>query len=170
MSEDDSDDPVMALLATQRAVLAAVENLAAQVEAMQGQLGVMAEAIDRLTGDQASAAPKGAPVSLGARFRIATGPEADADPELQNAYRHYRLAKHLAETLNRNDPAVIAADVARAHDWIADQLDKGRVFDPLKSRDEGGVSKVVVEPIHEEMLGKRIRVERKQERERERSR
>jgi hypothetical protein len=44
------------------------------------------------------------------------------------------------------------------------------VFDPLKSRDEGGVSKVVVEPIHEEMLGKRIRVERKQERERERSR
>src|SRR3546814_18737051 len=94
----------------------------------------MAEAIDRLTGDQASAAPKGAPVSLGARFRIATGPEADADPELQNAYRHYRLAKHLAETLNRNDPAVIAADVARAHDWIADQLDKGRVFDPLTSR------------------------------------
>src|SRR3546814_18843384 len=76
-------------------------------------------------------------------------------PELQNAYRHYRLAKHLAETLNRNDPAVIAADVARAHDWIADQLDKGRVFDPLKSRDEGGVSKVVVEPIHEERLGKR---------------
>jgi len=67
----------------------------------------MAEAIDRLTGDQASTTSKGAPVSLGARFRIATGPEADADPELQNAYRHYRLAKHLAETLNRNDPAVI---------------------------------------------------------------
>src|SRR3546814_14563451 len=85
MSEDDGDDPVMALLATQRAVLAAVENLAAQVEAMQGQLGVMAEALDRLTGDQASAAPKGAPVSLGARFRIATGPEADADPELQKS-------------------------------------------------------------------------------------
>src|SRR3546814_12669084 len=82
MSEDDGDDPVMALLATQRAVLAAVENLAAQVEAMQGQLGVMAEAIDRLTGDQASAATKGAPVSLGARFSISTGPKAEAEPEL----------------------------------------------------------------------------------------
>lgn len=35
---DDSDDPVMALLATQRAVLAAVENLAGQVEAMQGKV------------------------------------------------------------------------------------------------------------------------------------
>lgn len=168
MSEDDSDDPVMALLATQRAVLAAVENLAAQIEAMQGQLGVMAEAIDRLTTNQASTAPKSAPVSLGARFRIASGPEADADPELQNAYRHYRLAKHLAETLNRNDPTVIAADVARAHAWIADQLDKGRVFDPLKSREDGGGAKVVVEPIHEEMLGKRIRIERKQDRERSR--
>lgn len=168
MSEDDSDDPVMALLATQRAVLAAVENLAAQVEVMQGQLGVMAEAIDRLTSNQASAAPKGAPVSLGARFRIATGPEADADPELQNAYRHYRLAKHLAETLNRGDPAAIALDVGRAHDWIADQLDKGRLFDPLKSRDEDGVAKVVVEPIHEEMLGKRLKIERKQDRERSR--
>src|SRR3546814_19004054 len=71
MSEDDSDDPVMALLATQRAVLAAVENLAAQVEAMQGQLGVMAEAIDRLTGAQASTTSKGARVSLGARCRLA---------------------------------------------------------------------------------------------------
>lgn len=29
---DDNDDPVMALLATQRAVLAAVENLASQME------------------------------------------------------------------------------------------------------------------------------------------
>src|SRR3546814_11291775 len=98
MSEDDSDDPVMALLATQRAVLAAVENLAAQVEAMQGQLGVMAEAIDRLTGDQASTTSKGAPVSLGARFRIATGPEADADPELQNRSEERRVGKECVST------------------------------------------------------------------------
>lgn len=168
MSEGDSDDPVMALLATQRAVLAAVENLAAQVEAIQGQLGVMAEALDRLTGDQASTAPKGAPVSLGARFRSASGDEAANDPDLQNAYRHYRVAKHLAQRLNTTDPAAIAADVARAHAWIADQLDKGRVFDPVKSRDEDGVAKVVIEPIHEEMLGKRIRTERKQDWERSR--
>src|SRR3546814_11193779 len=113
MSEDDSDDPVMALLATQRAVLAAVENLAAQVEAMQGQLGVMAEAIDRLTGDQASAAPKGAPVSRGARFRIATGPEADGDPELQHADRHYRLTKVRCEPVYINDLAVISPLVAQ---------------------------------------------------------
>src|SRR3546814_16956215 len=74
-------------------------------------------------------------------------------PELQNAYRHYRLAKHLAETLNRNDPAVIAADVARAHDWIADQLDQGRVFDPLKSRDEGGVSQEIGRAAIRERVG-----------------
>jgi hypothetical protein len=38
---DDSDDPVMQLLATQRAVLGAVENLANQVEAMPSKVDAM---------------------------------------------------------------------------------------------------------------------------------
>ena len=44
---DNSDDPVMALLATQRAVLAALENLAGQVEAMQSKVDAMGETLAR---------------------------------------------------------------------------------------------------------------------------
>lgn len=51
---DDSDDPVMALLATQRAVLSAVENLACQVEAMQAKVDAMSGVLAQLVADSAS--------------------------------------------------------------------------------------------------------------------
>ena len=52
---DDSDDPVMALLATQRAVLAAVENLAGQIETMQGKVDAMGETLAQLVAGTAGA-------------------------------------------------------------------------------------------------------------------
>jgi len=45
-------------------------------------------------------------------------------------------------------------------EWIADQLDQGRVFDPGKVRSsEKGVA-AVVEPIHEEMFPGCIKAQR----------
>ena len=108
---DDSDDPVMALLATQRAVLAAVENL--------------------------------------------------ADPELRAAQGNYMVAQAIAKGLNKADPDGEASDVARVREWIADQLDRGRVFEPAKVRDGGKGALAVVEPIHEEMFPGRVRVQRR---------
>jgi len=51
---DDSDDPVMQLLATQRAVLGAVENLANQVEAMQAKVDAMSAVLAQLVGGSAA--------------------------------------------------------------------------------------------------------------------
>ena len=46
-------------------------------------------------------------------------------------------------------------------EWIADQLDQGRVFEPGKVRsNEKGVA-AVVEPMHEEMLRGRVRMTEK---------
>jgi hypothetical protein len=62
---DNSDDPVMALLATQRAVLAAVENLAGQVQAMQSKVDATGEKLAQLVA--------GRPVRrVVARYRLAT--------------------------------------------------------------------------------------------------
>ena len=76
---DDSDDPVMALLATQRAVLAAVENLAGQVEAMQAQVDAMGETLAQLVAAGTAGASGGGVdrvMTLGNRFRAATAEEA----------------------------------------------------------------------------------------------
>ena len=76
---DDSDDPVMALLATQRAVLAAVENLAGQVEAMQAKVDAMGETLAQFVAGSAGAAAGGGAdrvMTLGDRFRAATAEEA----------------------------------------------------------------------------------------------
>ena len=160
---DDSDDPVMALLATQRAVLAAVENLAGQVEAMQAKVDAMGETLAQLVAGSAGAAVAGGadPVmTLGDRFRAATAEEAARDPELRAAQGNYLVAQAIAKGLNKGDPGGAARDVARVREWIADQLDRGRVFEPAKVRngDKGAVA--VVEPIHEEMFPGRVRVPR----------
>lgn len=159
---DDSDDPVMALLATQRAVLAAVENLASQVEAMQGKVDAMGETLAQLVAGSAGAsgAGVGRALTLGDRFRQATDKEAAADPALRAAQGNYMVAQAIAKGLNKGDPDGTARDMARAREWIADQLDRGRVFEPAKVRDGGKGAVAVVEPIHEEMFPGRVRVQR----------
>lgn len=164
---DDSDDPVMALLATQRAVLAAVENLAGQVEAMQAKVDAMGETLAHLVAGSAVVAGGADRVmTLGDRFRAATDKEAAADPELRAAQGNYIVAQAIAKGLNKGDPDGAARDAARAREWIADQLDRGRVFEPGKVRSGENGTVAVVEPIHEEMFGGRIRAQRQLDRER----
>lgn len=156
---DDSDDPVMALLATQRAVLAAVENLAGQVEAMQAKVDAMGDTLARLVAGSAGASGAGVghELTLGDRFRQATAEEAARDPDLRAAQGNYIVAQAIANRLNKGDPEGVARENARLREWIADQLDQGRVFDPRKVRSsEKGVA-AVVEPIHEEMFPGRVR-------------
>lgn len=159
---DDSDDPVMALLATQRAVLAAVENLAGQVEAMQSKVDAMGETLAQLVagGVGASGAGVGRVLTLGDRFRQATDKEAAANPELRAAQGNYMVAQAIAKGLNKGDPDGAAREIARVREWIADQLDRGRVFEPAKVRDGGKGAVAVVEPIHEEMFPGRVRAQR----------
>ncbi|PNP96708.1 hypothetical protein [Sphingobium sp. SA916] len=159
---DDSDDPVMALLATQRAVLAAVENLAGQVETMQGKVDAMGKTLAQLVAGTAGAsgAGVGRVLTLGDRFRQATDKEAAADPELRAAQGNYMVAQAIAKGLNKGDPDGTARDAARAREWIADQLDRGRVFEPGKVRDSEKGAVAVVEPIHEEMFPGRVRAQR----------
>lgn len=58
-------------------------------------------------------------------------------------------------------------EAAQARGWIADQLDQGRQFDMAKTkRREDGVAHAIIEPIHEEMFGGRVRVARPPSRER----
>jgi hypothetical protein len=160
---DDSDDPVMALLATQRAVLAAVENLASQVEVMQGKVDAMGETLAQLVAGSAGAsgAGVGRVLTLGDRFRAASVEEAMRDPELREAHSHYLVAQAIAQSLHRNDSAMAEQETARARGWIADQLNQGRRFDMAKAkRREDGLTHAVLEPIHEEMFGGRVRVAR----------
>jgi len=165
---DDSDDPVMALLATQRAVLAAVENLAGQVEAMQGKVDAMGETLAQLVAGSAGASGAGVDrvLTLGDRFRAATNKEAAADPELQAAQGNYMVARAIANGLNKGDAEGAARDAANAREWIADQLDRGRVFAPGRVRDSEKGAVAVIEPIHEEMFPGRVRVARQLSRER----
>ncbi|MBB4642956.1 hypothetical protein [Rhizorhapis suberifaciens] len=160
---DDSDDPVMALLATQRAVLVAVENLAGQVGAMQAKVDAMGETLAQLVAGSAGAAVAGGAdrvMTLGDRFRAATAEEAARDPELRAAQGNYMVAQAIAKGLNKGDPDGAARDAARAREWIADQLDRGRVFEPGKVRSGENGTVAVVEPIHEEMFPGRVRVQR----------
>lgn len=158
---DDSDDPVMALLATQRAVLAAVENLAGQVETMQATLAQLVAGSAGTSGGGV-----GRVLTLGDRFRAATNKEAAADPELQAAQGNYMVARAIANGLNKGDPEGAGRDAANAREWIADQLDQGRVFAPGRVRDSEKGAVAVVEPIHEEMFPGRIRAPRQADRER----
>lgn len=159
---DDSDDPVMALLATQRAVLAAVENLASQVEAMQGKVDAMGETLAQFVAGSAGASGVGVDraMTLGNRFRAATAEEAARDPELRAAQGNYLVAQAIAKGLNKGDPDGAARDAAQAREWIADQLDRGRVFTPGKVQSGKNGTVAVVEPIHEEMFPGRVRAQK----------
>ena len=167
---DDSDDPVRALLATQRAVLAAVENLVGQIEAMQGKVDAMGETLAQLVAGSVGAAVAGGAdrvPTLGDRFRRATAEEAARDPALYAAYTHYVVAQAIAQNLHRDNPVMIEQEMVRARGWIADQLDRGRQFDMAKAkRREDGAAHAVIEPIHEEMFGGRVRAVRQPDRER----
>lgn len=160
---DDSDDPVMALLATQRAVLAAVENLARQVEAMQAKVDAMGETLAQLVAGSAgtSGAGVGRALTLGDRFRQATDKEAAADPELRAAQGNYMVARAIARGLNKDDTEGAAHEIVRVREWIADQLDRGRVFEPAKVRGGEKDAVAVVELIHEEIFPGRIRAARR---------
>lgn len=167
---DDNDDPVMALLATQRAVLAAVENLAGQIEAMQGKVDAMGETLAQFVAGSVGAAVAGGAdrvPTLGDRFRGATAEEATRDPALYAAYTHYIVAQVIAKNLHRDKPILAEQEAVRARGWIADQLDQGRQFDMAKTkRREDGAAHAVIEPIHEEMFGGRVRVAPQPNRER----
>lgn len=158
--DDDSDDPVMALLATQRAVLAAVENLAGQVEAMQGKVDAMGETLAQLVAG-ASGGGVGDVLSLGDRFRAATAEQAARDPALYAAYTHYVVAQAIAQNLHRDNLNLAEQETVRARGWIADQLDQGRQFEMAKTkRREDGMAHAVIEQIHEEMFSGRVKVAR----------
>ena len=137
---DDSDDPVMALLATQRAVLAAVENLASQVEAMHGKVDIMSGVLARLVAtDTAEAAPvaKGGadrPMTLGDRFRAATPDEAARDPELRHAQAFMEGAEAIARK-KWSDMATIEKAVMLARTEVAVMLDDGRPIPVLQVRE-----------------------------------
>jgi len=167
---DDSDDPVMQLLATQRAVLGAVENLANQVEAMQSKVDAMSGVLAQLVAGSAGAAVAGGAnrvPTLGDRFRAATAEEAARDPALYAAYTHYLVAQAIAQNLHRDNPVMAEQEMARARGWIADQLDQGRQFDMAQAkRREDGTAHAIIEPIHEEMFGNRVKVARQSGRER----
>lgn len=70
------------------------------------------------------------------------------------------MAQAIAKGLNKGDPEGAARDEAHAREWIADQLDRGRVFTPGKVRDGGKGAVAVVEPIHEEMFPGRVSAQR----------
>lgn len=113
---DDSDDPVMALLATQRAVLAAVENLAGQVETMQVKVDAMGETLAQFVASSAgvSGAGIGRVLTLGDRFRAATAEAAARDPALYAAYTHYVVAQVIAKNLHRDNPILAEQEAVRA--------------------------------------------------------
>lgn len=167
---DDNDDPVMALLATQRAVLAAVENLAGQVETMQGKVGAMSETLDQLVAGTAGTAAKGGvqqTLSLGDRYRRVSAEEAERDPQLWGAHSHYRVAEHIANHLHKDDPEGAMRESIRVREWIAGQLDKGRIFDLAKLEPNGNRPMVAGQPIYEEMFSGRIKVSRQPDQHRE---
>jgi len=166
---DDNDDPVMALLATQRAVLAAVENLAGQVEAMQAKVDAMGETLAQLVAGSAGAAAKGGAdqrMALGDRYRRALAEEAERDPQLWGAHSHYRVAQVIANRLHKGDPEGAERESARVREWIAGQLDKGRIFELAKIERNGNGPVIIAQPIHEEMFPGRVRAQRQPDRER----
>lgn len=131
---DDSDDPVMALLATQRAMLAAVENLANQVEAMQGKVDAMGEALAQLVaGNVVAAVPatKGGAdraVTIGDRFRAATPDEAAADPELAAAQAQLVVMEEVARVQFAGQPHMLDLVRKEGREQLAKLLDAGKII------------------------------------------
>src|SRR3546814_1093770 len=73
---------------------------------------------------------------------------------------HYVVAQAIAQNLHRGNSLMAEQEAAQARGWIADQLDQGRQFDMAKTkRREDGVAHAIIEPIHEEMFGGRVRSE-----------
>lgn len=133
---DDSDDPVMALLATQRAVLAAVENLAGQVEAMKGKVDAMNGVLAQLVADGTDeAVSKRTPASkggadplltLGDKFRRATPEEAAADPVLAVAQAQVMAMEELARVQFPDHPHMPELVRRAGREQIARLLDNGK--------------------------------------------
>lgn len=131
---DDSDDPVMALLATQRAVLAAVENLAGQIEAMQGKVDAMGETLAQLVAGSVGAsvsATKGGEdraMTIGDRFRAATPDEAAADPELAAAQAQLAVMETVIRRSLVDNPDAIERVRAEGREQLARLLDQGKTI------------------------------------------
>jgi muconolactone delta-isomerase len=131
---DDSDDPVMQLLATQRAVLGAVENLANQVEAMQAKVDAMSETLAQLVAGSVGAAvpaAKGGPdraMTFGDRFRAATADEAAADPELAAAQAQLAVMETVIRRTLADNPDAIERVRAEGREQLARLLDQGKTI------------------------------------------
>ncbi len=139
-----------------------MENLAGQVEAMQAKVDAMRETLAQLVARSAGAAVAGGVgrvMTLGDRFRAATAEEAARNPELRAAQGNYMVAQAIAKGLNKGDPDGAARDAAQAREWIADQLDRGQVFEPGKVRSGENGTVAVVERIHEEMFPGRVKAQ-----------
>lgn len=135
---DDSDDPVMQLLATQRAVLGAVENLANQVEAMQGKVdamsGVLAQLVAGSAADTVPATKGGADpaMTIGDRFRTATPGEAAADPELAEAQAQLAVMEAVIRRTLAGNPDAIERVRAEGREQLARVLDQGKKIGPIR--------------------------------------
>lgn len=134
---DDSDDPVMALLATQRAVLAAVENLAGQIDMMQGKVDAMGDTLAQLVAGSAGAtvpATKGGAdraMTIGDRFRAATPGEAAADPELAAAQAQLAMMDTVIRRTLVGNLDAIERVRAEGREQIAKLLDQGKEIRPI---------------------------------------
>lgn len=128
----------------------------------------MGETLAQLVAGSAGASggSVGRVLTLGDRFRQATAEQAARDPELRAAQGNYMVARAIANGLNKGDAEGAARDAAHAREWIADQLDRGRVFEPGRVRDSEKGAMAVVEQIHEEMFPGRVRAPRQPDRER----
>lgn len=136
---DDSDDPVMQLLATQRAVLGAVENLANQMEAMQAKVDAMSGVLAQLAaGSAAEAVPvaKGGPSrgrTIGDRFRAATPEEAASDPQLAAAQAQVMAMGELARVQFPDHPHMPEMVRKAGREQIARLLDAGKAIKPIQA-------------------------------------
>jgi len=139
---DDSDDPVMALLATQRAVLAAVENLAGQVEAMQGKVDAMGGVLAKLVADSPTDTTKFAKggadsvMTIGDRFRGATPDEAASDPQLAAAQAQVMAMGELARVQFPHHPHMPELVRRAGREQIAKLLDAGKSIRRQEPNDE----------------------------------
>lgn len=140
---DDSDDPVMALLATQRAVLAAVENLAGRVEAMQGKVDAMSVVLAQfVVGTSADTVPvtksgSDRSITIGDRFRNATADEAAADPEMAAAQSHLAVMEAVIRRTLADNPEALERVRAEGREQLSKLLDEGKKIRPVPQRPDG---------------------------------
>lgn len=120
----------------------------------------MSEALGQLFAGSAGAAAKGGvqwTLSLGDRYRMASAEEAERDPQLWGAHSHYRVAQQIANHLHKDDPEGAMRENARVREWIAVELDKGRIFKLAKLEPNGKRPMVAGQAIYEEMFQGRLR-------------